>query len=356
MEKERRIVRCFEDKSNYRMKSGNLHTFSLIVCTYERYESLEGLLRSVEQQSLYPDEIIIVDGSIGSETKEMLENRKFPNLQYFQVEDKDRGLTRQRNFGITKSGSVDIICFLDDDIVLEREYFRELIKIYTEKPDAIAVGGWIQDETHWRKVAETYTLSDDEFEMDGYIRKLGQRNYLRKRLGLLSDQPPGYMPEFSHGLSISFLPPSGKSYKVEFFMGGVASYKKDLFQQIGFSAYFEGYGLYEDMDFCLRASRIGQLYVNTAAQVHHLHDASGRPDHFKYGKMMIRNGFYVWKLKNPKPGFKAGIKWSLINLLLLIIRFSNSLNSNDRKGSINESLGRSTGLISLIFSKPGANK
>ncbi|MCH4821568.1 glycosyltransferase [Gramella lutea] len=338
------------------MKNENKLTFSLVVCTFERADSLKRLLESVEVQSHYPDEIIIVDGSIGSETKEMLENRKFPNLQYFQVEDKDRGLTRQRNFGITNSGNVDVICFLDDDIVLGREYFRELIKTYLEKQDAIAVGGWIKDETQWRKVSETYTLSADEFEMDEYIRKLGQRNYLRKRLGLLSDHPPGYMPEFSHGLSTSFLPPSGKSYKVEFFMGGVGSYKKELFQQIGFSAYFEGYGLYEDMDFCLRASRIGQLYVNTAAQVNHLHEASGRPDHFKYGKMMIRNGFYVWKVKNPKPGLKASFKWNIINLLLLIIRFSNILNSKDHKRSFNESLGRSAGLVSLIFSKPKIKK
>ncbi|MCP9198298.1 glycosyltransferase [Gramella sp. GC03-9] len=307
------------------MRSGNLHTFSLIVCTYERSDSLERLLRSVEQQSLSPNEIIIVDGSNGSDTKEMLENMKFSNLQYFQVEDKDRGLTRQRNFGITKSGNVDIICFLDDDIVLEKDYFRELIKTYTEKPDAIAVGGWIKDETEWKKIGEDYIPKADDFVIDGYTRKLGQRNNLRKRLGLLSNRPPGYMPEFSHGLAISFLPPSGKSYKAEFFMGGVSSYKKELFEKIKFSTYFEGYSLYEDMDFCLRASRIGQLYVNTAAQVQHFHDASGRPDYFKYGRMMIRNGYYVWKVKYPKTGLKAILKWNLINFLLIGIRIKNAI-------------------------------
>src|SRR5690606_18527823 len=124
---------------------------------------------------------------------------------------------------------------------------------------------------------------------DGWVRKLGERNNLRKRLGLLSDMPPGYMPESSNGFSIGFLPPSGKVYPVEFFMGGVASYKKSLFKKIKFSAYFEGYGLYEDMDFCLRASQVGQLYVNTAAQLYHYHEEEGRPNKFQYGKMVVRN-------------------------------------------------------------------
>jgi GT2 family glycosyltransferase len=338
------------------MKTSNKTTFSLIICTYERADSLIRLLDSVKDQNLYPDEIIIVDGSIGLETEQILKKESYRDLQYFRVEEKNRGLTRQRNFGIQKSGEVDVICFLDDDIVLEKDYFRELIKAYTEKPDAIAVGGWINDETEWKKIGEDYISKADDFVIDGYTRKLGQRNYFRKRLGLLSNRPPGYMPEFSHGLANSFLPPSGKSYKVEFFMGGVSSYKKKLFKKVKFSTYFDGYGLYEDMDFCLRASRIGQLYVNTAAQVQHLHESSGRPDYIRYGKMMIRNGYYVWRLKYPKPGLTAKLKWSLINILLLLIRFGNAFGKNNRKESINESVGRSAGLVSLIFSKPEINR
>src|SRR5690606_29931927 len=142
--------------------------------------------------------------------------------------------------------------------------------------------------------------------------KLGSRNLLRKKIGLLSNQPPGVMPEFSNGLSISFLPPSGKIYPVEFFMGGVSSYRKKLFEKINFSKYFEGYGLYEDMDFCLRASEIGQLYVNTGAHLFHYHEAGGRPNQFQYGKMVLRNGWYVWRIKYPKPNSVAVMKWHSI--------------------------------------------
>ncbi len=329
--------------------------FTLIVCTLDRASSLKRLLDSVEIQSRYPDEIIIVDGSSGSETLDMLNKHAYTNSKYFHVDDDNRGLTRQRNFGIDKSGAVDVICYLDDDIVLEKDYFNQLIKTYKEKPEAIAVGGWIRDDTEWKKVSNSYIPAKDEFMMAGFVRKLGQRNYLRKRLGLLSDQAPGYMPEFSHGLATSFLPPSGKSYPVEFFMGGVASYKKELFNKIKFSPYFEGYGLYEDMDFCLRASRLGQLFVNTAAQVQHLHEEGGRPDHYKYGRMVIRNGYHVWKLKYSSPTGSAIFKWNLVNILLIMIRLKNAI-LNRELGAWLEVKGRTKEYFNLFTNRKLKNR
>ncbi len=38
-------------------------TFSLVICTYMRPVVLLKLLKSVKSQSLYPDEILIIDGS-----------------------------------------------------------------------------------------------------------------------------------------------------------------------------------------------------------------------------------------------------------------------------------------------------
>ena len=160
------------------------------------------------------------------------------------------------------------------------------------------------------------------------------------------------MPDFSHGLSIGFLPPTGKTYPVEFFMGCSASFKNELFQKVGFSEYFEGYGLYEDMDFCLRASREGQLYVNTEALLFHYHEESGRPNHFQYGKMVIRNGWYVWRVKYPDPDLKASFKWHSTAFLLTLVRLGNVINTNKRLQALTESMGRMAGWISLIFKKP----
>ncbi|WP_139958076.1 glycosyltransferase family 2 protein [Flavicella sediminum] len=327
--------------------------FSLIICTYQRPQAILKLLKSVEKQELYPDEILVVDGSLNEETQDILQAHSFKNLVYYKVSDTDRGLTKQRNFGISKVAmAMEIVCFLDDDIVLETFYFKELIHTYKIHPEAGGVGGYITNEVHWDTLEKDRNLGFDDFVLDGSIRKLGSRNVLRKKLNLLPNTVPCFMPEFSNGFSVSFLPPNGKIYAVEYFMGGVSSYRKEVVQKIKFSTYFEGYGLYEDMDYCLRVSSKYKLFVNTAAQLMHYHEAGGRPNKFSYGKMVVRNGWYVWRVKFPKPKFKARVKWNFILLLLTFIRLSNVLTTANKKEALTESLGRIAGLLSLIFNKP----
>lgn len=327
--------------------------FSLIICTYKRAEALSKLLISVQNQSLYPDQILIVDGSPDSDTESLELEKKQQNLCYYKVEPKDRGLTRQRNFGIQKVGqSIEVVCFLDDDTVLETNYFEELIRTYKLHPEALGVGGYITNETHWEYVGNGYNPTIDEFYFDGWKRNEGSRFILRKKLKLDANTLPGHLPEFSHGRSIGFLPPSNKIYQVEQLMGGVSSFKASVFKAFQFSTYFEGYGLYEDADFTLRVSKTGKLYVNTAAQLSHFHDASGRPNQYKYGKMVVRNGWYVWRVKHPTPSFKAQLKWHIITLLLTFIRTTNILTSSKRKEAFTETLGRIVGWFSLFLSKP----
>ena len=327
--------------------------FTLIICTYKRSQPLLKLLLSVQHQTLYPNEILIVDGSPDDFTKEMLNQNSFQGLKYFNVDETDRGLTKQRNYGIARvQEASEVVCFLDDDTVLEPTYFEEIIKTYTLFPEALGVGGYITNETNWTKTTSDYQAKVNEFYYDGWKRKEGSRFVWRKKLGLDSNRPPGCLPEFSHGRSIGFLPPSGKIYQVEQLMGGVSSFRKTVFQEFQFSTYFEGYGLYEDADFTLRLSKFGKLYINTNAQLGHYHDASGRPNKYDYGKMVVRNGYYVWRVKYPNPSFKAKIKWHLITILLTAIRFTNGFTTSKRKEAFTEALGRMSGWFTLFFNPP----
>ena len=209
--------------------------FSLIICTYKRPQALFTLLQSVKQQTLYPNAILIVDGSPDDFTKAMLTQHSFQNLCYYKVEEKDRGLTKQRNYGISRvSEASEVVCFLDDDTVLAPTYFEEIIKTYTLFPETLGVGGYITNETNWTKTTSDYQAKVNEFYYDGWKRKEGSRFVWRKKLGLDSNRPPGCLPEFSHGRSIGFLPPSGKIYEVEQLMGGVSSFKKTVFETMSF--------------------------------------------------------------------------------------------------------------------------
>ena len=88
--------------------------FSLIVCTYQRPGPLLKLLASVQEQTIYPNQIVIVDGSLDTKNQDKLRESPCKNLEYFLVDAKNRGLTKQRNFGIQKiSEEVEVVCFLD---------------------------------------------------------------------------------------------------------------------------------------------------------------------------------------------------------------------------------------------------
>lgn len=327
--------------------------FSLIICTYKRPKALLTLLQSVKQQTLYPNEILIVDGSPDDFTKEVLIQHSFSNLVYFKVDAPDRGLTKQRNYGIARvSEASEVVCFLDDDTVLAPTYFEAIIQTYQDYPEALGVGGYITNEVVWQHVGVNYVAKVNEFYYDGWKRKDGSRFFWRKKLGLDSDVSPGCSPAFSHGRSVGFLPPSGKVYPVEQLMGGVSSFRKTVFKQFQFSTYFEGYGLYEDADFTLRVSKVGKLFLNTSAQLEHHHDAAGRPNQYAYGKMVVRNGWYVWRVKNPKPSFKAQLKWHAITLLLTAIRATNVITTSKREEAFTETMGRLVGWFSLFWNRP----
>ncbi len=318
-----------------------------------RPEPLSKLLDSVYNQVVIPNEVLIVDGSRNELTQQMIQRRNDANLSYFLVDEHNRGLTKQRNFGISKvSNDCDIVCFLDDDTLLEKQYFQEICNAYKLFPEALSVGGYITNEVSWEKCPDPTTVKPDEFYYDGWKRKDGSRFLLRKKLGLDTDKPPCFFSNFSHGRSISFLPPSGNIYPVEHLMGGVSSFRKSVFTTLQFSTYFEGYGLYEDADFTLRVSKIGPLYINTNARLAHYHDEGGRPNKYLYGKMVVRNGWYVWRVKNSNPAFKDKVKWHTITLLLTGLRFINTLSSSSKYQSFTEACGRSVGWISLFFNQP----
>lgn len=113
--------------------------------------------------------------------------------------------------------------------MLTPSYFQNLLDTYIKYPDAVGVGGYIVDEVKWGKT-DSEEKQFEVFYFDGWKRNLGSRNVFRKKLNLLSDLPPGYMPEAGNGFSTGFLPPSGNIYPVEF-LWGVASYKTCLLRR-----------------------------------------------------------------------------------------------------------------------------
>jgi GT2 family glycosyltransferase len=189
------------------------------------------------------------------------------------------------------------------------------------------------------------------FRAGGWERREDYRWRLRKMLGLDSPLLPGKIPAGGHGRPVGFLPPDGEDYQVECLMGGAAAWRRDVFARHQFSHYFEGYGLYEDMDFCIRASSDGPLYVNTRARLAHHHAATSRPNNFRYGEMVVRNGWFVWRRRWPQPGMSDRARWWAVTLLLALCRLADLRGTSKLHGP-SEAFGRLYGAARVLWKSP----
>lgn len=117
---------------------------SLIICTYNRAESLKDTLICLKQQKIPIDsnfEIIVVDNNSSDKTFEIVAELQetWPNLNY--EFEKQQGLSFARNNGIRCSKG-DILFFTDDDVLPEPDWIEKVL-IGLEKYDADACGGFI---------------------------------------------------------------------------------------------------------------------------------------------------------------------------------------------------------------------
>jgi GT2 family glycosyltransferase len=328
----------------------NGESLALIVCTYRRAAAVTRLLGAVSRQTAIPDEVLIVDASPDRDTElavaEWRSKWTGGRIVYVAAPSEHRGLTRQRNYGAART-TCGLVAFLDDDTIPARDYFEQLQSCAARHPEAAGFGGYILGAADWRLSGASPSSSLDTFAWEGWVRRDDYRWRLRRMLGLASPMPPGWMPPGGHGRPVSYLPPDGKDYQVEFVMGGAAMWRRSVLERHRFSERFEGYGLYEDLDFCIRVSRDSPLFVCTKAQLEHHHDPAARPDAFRYGTMVVRNGWYVWRERWPTPSGLDRFKWWTTTALLTACRAADALRGSEGFAAVKEAAGRCWGMMSL---------
>ena len=86
------------------------YSVSIIICTYSRQKWVENLLVSISEQTVMPDEIIIVDA-----TPEKIDYSIPKGLEINIIKSDKMQLTYQKNLGLDITTG-DIIFFLDDDL------------------------------------------------------------------------------------------------------------------------------------------------------------------------------------------------------------------------------------------------
>jgi glycosyltransferase involved in cell wall biosynthesis len=100
---------------------------TLIITTYNWPESLLLVLKSVLNQTVYPDEIIIADDGSGSETMDLISSfKKETNLNIIHSWQDDIGFraARSRNNAIIKSTGHYIV-LIDGDVILHPKFLQD---------------------------------------------------------------------------------------------------------------------------------------------------------------------------------------------------------------------------------------
>ncbi len=314
---------------------------ALVVCTYQRPESLVDLMNSVSLQKRLPDEILIIDASLDNASEEALEGFEFDNFYYHRVDAAHRGLTKQRNYGLSKlSPEIEVVSFVDDDTVLFDDYFQRMHQVFSSHPEVTGLGGVQVNGNRWEpKQPNKNYPAWKYYQWGNFVLKEDFRNRIRNLLRLHANEAPGVLPGFSHGRTCSY--PLGTGlYEVDLLIGMSFAFRRKVFQELKFSSFFEGYGLYEDADYSLRAQKFGKNMIDTHLKLYHYHHPSGRPNQFKYGMMVVRNGWHIWRLKNPNPSLGERVKWHLITLLLAKIRLLNMFQGHHVQQAVSEYFGR----------------
>jgi glucosyl-dolichyl phosphate glucuronosyltransferase len=138
---------------------------SVIVCTYNRSESLRKTLGSLAQLWAPAGtswELIVVDNNSTDDTAEVV--KTFAAASSFSVRyvfEINQGLSHARNAGINAARG-DIVAFTDDDVTVDPRWLCELRKIF-EQFGCIGVGGrivpvWIGQKPSWLELDGPHSL------------------------------------------------------------------------------------------------------------------------------------------------------------------------------------------------------
>ncbi len=109
---------------------------SVIICTRNRADILGRTLASLRELS-YPNvEVLVVDGSPGPETAELVRDH-FPEVRYTHVGAERRSFALNR--GISEAGG-SILAFTDDDVRVDRFWLAELVARFDDPRVACVTG------------------------------------------------------------------------------------------------------------------------------------------------------------------------------------------------------------------------
>ena len=263
---------------------------SIVIPTYNRPKKLKETLGSILIQTILPIDVIVVDDSDTYETKELIVEcqYKFKYKDIFllyihKICPKSAAISR--NIGANKARG-DIILFLDDDLILDKNYIKEILKVYYIKNDAIGVQGYI---TNFIIMSIIENIYNKLFFLVQYKKN-------NNRL----------LPSFKNAYAI----PLTKIIKCQYMIGGNSSYIKKMFLKFKYDNNLLKYSLGEDVDL---SYRIFKKYKKGLYQTPYAKLIHNQNNKIEYHKIII----YMAQIYHTYLFYK-NIDKSIKNILIFI--------------------------------------
>lgn len=133
---------------------------SIIICTYNRCNSLKTTLQSILDSNInkiISVEIIVIDNNSSDATKNVVchfHDNSVVNIRYFF--EQKQGLSFARNRGVLEADG-DLLVFADDDIIVDNEWINNIFITFSDS-DVSCAGGRIYPI--WEKCCPAWLIKD----------------------------------------------------------------------------------------------------------------------------------------------------------------------------------------------------
>lgn len=292
---------------------------SVIIPTYNRQEDLTDALNSILNQSIIPGEVIIVDDSDNREIFHKMNEKRAEFLQkksdliYLRNWTKQKSITAARNIGMSAAKG-EIILFLDDDVILNKDYINKILEVFLQFPEAVGVQGFITN----------FPL----LSRPKYLNALAKIFYLgfveKDRCRVL------YSTNLTYPSKLTAIRPC------QWLSGANQSYKRESVKMLQFDEKLVKYAFKEDFDFSFRVGKnyLSGLYITPYATLTHKISASSRMPNKTRTYMEYSHNFYLFfKNMDPDPYSTFQFLWSIFGYLVISFPLAIFL---DLKGPVKE--------------------
>lgn len=285
---------------------------TVVVVTYCRPRFLDSVLVQLNNQTLLPNTIIVVDNDSNRSAQKVVDNSNLQskNIRISYVPNDVNSLSLGRNLGVSLV-ETEFTCLLDDDVVIPSSYLENVLRKMRELPDAIGIQGFLN--------------LGDRSKIKNFISFLIGGFYLSDRTCRVRWSISTSYPKFSN---------SETPLLCEWISGTNQFYRTQVIKKVKWDVNFIKYSDGEDLDHSLRISRsgFGSLYLLPNLAVKHLESPEARLTGYK--NILMREAYSYYLLHKLFPKKRAAhifFVWSKILTILLIILkmiFSNSNSSS----------------------------